>query len=271
MIRKLSILDVNATPISWWPKVDALKELQEITFEPERINILWAPNGIGKSTIIRALARMTHCEQGGVPKVTRESIGHFVGREGKVNGGMCLLADGQPTFHYDPNARVGFLDNGAAYDHDFFSEGVLQSVSIQFRSSGQQAQRNTARILENAVKTTGIDSTLLRQVTDDALREIIGNGLTNTMGETGRPTLLLDEPGRSIDLPNQVAMWKSLTRQTHFQLIVATHSPLALEIEGARYLDLQPGYLEECRYVFRKFASAFLDSSAQRSSRLNED
>lgn len=260
MIRKLSIVDVNATPISWWPNVNALRNFREITFEPERVNVLWGPNGIGKSTIVLALARLTHCEQGGVPKVTKQSIGHFVDHLGKVNSGLRLSADGQPTFHYDPNARVGLIGNGVAFDPDFFSEGVLQTMSTM--SSGQQTKRNTARILDHAVTTTGIDSTLLCKVTDDALRDVLANGLSNTTGETGRPTLLLDEPGRSIDLPNQVAMWQSLMRQTRFQLIVATHSPFALEIEGAKYLDLQPGYLEECRYVFQRFVSAFFESNA---------
>lgn len=70
-----------------------------------------------------------------------------------------------------------------------------------------------------------------------------------------RPTLLLDEPTRSFDLPHEIEFFRTLPLLVKdVQLIVATHSPYALFGMGdARYIETEPGYVERCREVFRSW------------------
>lgn len=66
MIHKLTIKDPTKTPMPWLGKVNALKALREFAFKPG-LNVLWG------------LARLLHCEQGGRPLVTQESLSDLVG------------------------------------------------------------------------------------------------------------------------------------------------------------------------------------------------
>jgi hypothetical protein len=40
---------------------------------------------------------------------------------------------------------------------------------------------------------------------------------------------------------------------SRFQVIVATHSPFALGIPGANYIEMTPGYLRECLTAAQRF------------------
>lgn len=66
MISALRIVDPDTACVAHWGKVEALKGLEAIEFKPG-LNILWGPNGCGKTTVLTAIARMLHCEQVGAP------------------------------------------------------------------------------------------------------------------------------------------------------------------------------------------------------------
>lgn len=253
MIKKLRISDETNTPIGWWDKVEALKGISEWEFEPEGLTILWGPNGVGKSTVLRLMARLTHCEQGGVPKFTRQSIDAFkdgFGSSAKVKDGARLLADGQPAYFFDPAAKVGLFGGGGAFDDDFFTMGVMQATTLNKISSGQFVNSMTARLFKEAVKAEKPDmKELARWTRSEDHKKAAGQGLTKTTRgkKTGRITIMLDEPARSLDIKTQAEVWHILSHQTRFQLIVATHNPFALWIDKAKYIDLKPGYLNQCR------------------------
>lgn len=69
MIYKLSIKDPAKTPVRWLAKVDAIQQQRVFEFKPG-LNILWGRNGSGKTSLIKVLARLFHCEQGNHPLVT---------------------------------------------------------------------------------------------------------------------------------------------------------------------------------------------------------
>ncbi|KVP96973.1 hypothetical protein WJ97_14230 [Burkholderia ubonensis] len=72
----------------------------------------------------------------------------------------------------------------------------------------------------------------------------------------GPKTLIFDEPESGFSLPWQAGIWHNVFSKVdpeRFQVIVATHSPFALGIPGANYIEMTPGYLRECLIAAQRF------------------
>jgi energy-coupling factor transporter ATP-binding protein EcfA2 len=76
----------------------------------------------------------------------------------------------------------------------------------------------------------------------------------------GRPvgpkTLIFDEPESGFSMPWQVGLWHNVFSKvdsSRFQVIVATHSPFAIGIPGANYIEMEPGYLRQCLTAAQRF------------------
>lgn len=73
----------------------------------------------------------------------------------------------------------------------------------------------------------------------------IANTFLKGSGKVGQPTILLDEPERSLDLNYQPAIWRLLRAfAPTTQFIVASHSLFALRIPEANYIELGSDYLK---------------------------
>lgn len=246
MIEALVIDNPERTAVSWWPKVEALKNRTRLEFGPG-LTLLWGPNGCGKSTVLRTLARLTHCEQGGTPLVTTTSLQELRSSDCGVLDGARIIGDGRPVHFLDPAAEAGLFGGGAAFDYDFIHEGV-DSMYIRGTSSGQQVTAKANRIFESAAKMKEVPWKVSRQTWNHEVLERSTAALRPSEGVAlGRSTLLLDEPDRSLSIPRQTELWHLFSRQERFQVIVATHSPFALAwASKAKIIDLQEGYLTEC-------------------------
>jgi DNA repair ATPase RecN len=67
-----------------------------------------------------------------------------------------------------------------------------------------------------------------------------------------RPVLLLDEVDRSLDFVRQNQVWRQMKQlATDHQIIIASHSPFAVDVEGAHYIETDPNYLEKARVGLR--------------------
>lgn len=256
MIHSLQITDPKATPITWWGKVEALAHPRTFEFKPG-LNILWGRNGSGKSTLIKLFAMLFHCEQSGSPVLTETSISNLfsslsISQQRKpesVLAGIKVDHDGQGVQFFDPSKAAGLSHGGAAFDWDFGMEGVLNATYKG--SAGQTTMYRFDRLLNSLVHREPAPP-LERRLDMDRVnalwkeRILAANLILEGKGEKGPPTILLDEPERSYDLPTQVSLWRFLRAAagTH-QIIVASHSLWALRIPGANYIELSPGYLEE--------------------------
>jgi len=250
VIAKLAIDDSSATPIKWWPKVKALVNIKELDFAPG-LNILWGRNGSGKSTVLRLIARMFHAEQGRFSTITQTSIDKLLGYGAKSTprNGAKFRHDGQGVAYYDPGATPGLI--GGSFDDDFMMTGV--SSIFTKGSSGQLVINEVAKILSKFKDKTSVAPVwkIKKNKWNTKRLESIEEFFKPSI-EPSKPTLLFDEPDRSIDLPNQVTMWRGFPNLAHkYQLLIATHSPLAANIEGANYIQLSDGYLDECRSVLK--------------------
>jgi energy-coupling factor transporter ATP-binding protein EcfA2 len=256
VIDRLVIVDPNNTVIPWWANIKAFQGKTEFTFKPG-INVLWGRNGSGKSSLVKMLARLTHCEQGGVSKVTSESLREFRPIGGGPRTGQQLVSDGKGVWHCDPSVAVGLI--GGAFDYDFMDMGVRNTM---FKGShGETTLMRVFEILkgmkERKVPTIEYKSgkpTKPGVKADRWQKENYENWLEATKylredsKESGPPTVLLDEPDRSMDIPTQLRFWDTLTAHAkNYQMIVATHSMFALDVPGANYIEVDFGYLNECR------------------------
>ena len=117
MIRSINIIKPTATPVKWVGDVAALKEPREFKFTPG-LNILWGKNGSGKTTVLKLLARLFHCEQSGTSVVREESMRELFGigmrsDDKAVFDGVTVDHDGQAVRHFDPAHAVGLMAGGA--------------------------------------------------------------------------------------------------------------------------------------------------------------
>lgn len=252
MIHKITIKNPSKTPIKWLPKVEALKEPRSFEFKPG-LNILWGRNGAGKSTLTKLLARLTHCEQGGRPVVTKDSVNNLISGESlwdrlDARESIELIQDGQAVRYFDPGNAVGLAYGGAAFDWDFGAEGV-QNVLFK-GSSGETTMQRFDRILSEVIveDVPKVEWKIPRDSVNDDWKkyiEIVDHFLSKNSKEVGSPTIILDEPERSYDLNSQVGTWRFLRAYADkTQFIVASHSLFALNIPEANYIDISPGYLK---------------------------
>lgn len=258
MISEVIIQDVNRACVPHAPKVPFLRTISRVEFRPG-LNILWGPNGSGKSTLLSAIARMLHCEQGGRTCVTEHSIDEVFtvpseqfklgDRSKTMADGILPVHDGQPMTHCDPSVAVGLVGGMAGFDYDFFGEGTDNAM---FSGS---AGETTSRRMQAALLAVVDPAKYVRPVTWKARKEgsraeAVAEFLKGTLPK-GQPTVILDEPDRSLSMKFQAGLWHNLASKysKNAQVIVASHSPLALDIPDAHYVETSSGYLAECRDV----------------------
>jgi len=251
MIYSLKIVDPTATPIPWLPKVEALKAPREFTFTPG-LNIIWGRNGTGKSSLLTLLARIFHCAQSGFPVITTSSLEDLFATvkwddNGRLERSVSIRHDGQGVRHFDPGHTVGLLAFGGAFDDDFSNEGF---AAVKTRgSAGQMTAFKSDKLLKTIKngETPAVKCGHSAQRVNDVweTRKEVAQHLLAGNADKGPPTILLDEPDRSFDLPMQLAVWKFLRIYAdETQFIVASHCPFALNLPEANYIDIDPGYLE---------------------------
>ena len=250
MIYKLDILDAAKTPVKWLSSVETFKKPCSFTFRPG-LNILWGQNGAGKTSLTKVLARLFHCEQSNQPIVTQESLLELVGGSFEpvdIPKGLAITHDGQGVRHFDPGHAVGLSCGGAAFDWDFGTEGIENTM---FKgSAGQTTMFRFDRLVNEIVagEVPEVEWKFPRANLSGtwAVRGKIANHFLKGSAEKGQPTILLDEPERSYDLNAQVGIWRFLRAYAdQVQFIVASHSLFALKIPEAHYVELSPRYLAD--------------------------
>lgn len=247
MIHELRITVVERCPISWWSAVPALVRQRRFTFEPG-LNVVLGPNGSGKSTLLRLLARVTCCEQLGLPALTEEAVRPFVGRRStaKVPNGAQLTTDGELCFY----AGVPDAERPVDWDAIGVSRDVLWGRFVR-DSGGHSVMRTVERVVAAACDPTVVCQVRLQRETVnetwraalDALAAMVRVGPT----AAPRRTVLLDEPDRSVALPIRRGFWGETVPALaeHLQLIIATHDALALSAV-AHFIELDEGYRDKC-------------------------
>ena len=90
--------------------------------------------------------------------------------------------------------------------------------------------------------------------------------LKGTLDDTGVPTLLFDEPDRSLDIPLQARFWELMALvgiRRERQIIAASHSVFALGLPGVNYIEVVPGYMDKCLVAYRGAARFVLQPEGE--------
>lgn len=223
-------------------KLDFFKQNETIKFE-KGLNILFSPNGTGKSSILKMIALSLACEQGGYSVVTnswRMGITTF-GEKNTKMGEIEVIHDGQATLYGNPRNTVGLT--AGAFDDDFFEEGIQNSISKE--STGfttMQKLRNIIKILSGeSTFPENIEYKLQKKYLDKSLLDLLEAKI-----EKGQRTILMDEPESGLAMHVQANLFHLMNKaakEKDIQLIVATHSPFAFATQ-ANVIELVPGHIE---------------------------
>lgn len=239
MIYKLVVRDPAKAALKWFSQVEFLKDKTELEFKPG-LNVLYGHNGSGKSTLLSSIAHTLCCHEIGRQVVTKNGIlswSDFTFEAGWVSRfGVYPEHDGSPVMYYDPSREVG-VRHGRIQD-DFSREGVLDAL---FR--GSAGETNWMRIHEVMGVLMGdhscppIDWRIPKDLRPNLETFLQGDG------KPVCPTILLDEPSSNMDIPTEMGFYELLYQaatKRGIQVIVATHSPFALNFKGANYIDTTP-------------------------------
>lgn len=241
MIRSINITNPDNAVVPWWKNASGLKGLTRMDFKPG-LNAIYGPNGSGKSTLLMTIAKMLCCHQGGRQVVTGESL-REIGHKAPFKDGVLPDHDGSPIIYFDPGAAVGLFGGMAAFDDDFFMEGVQNAVMKG--SSGQttafRMQPVLGAILEG--KWSSVEWKVAKDRHDWLAKLLEGTGHKEC------PTLLLDEPSRSLDLRSELGLWRVINKAVKdgVQVIVATHAVFPLNRPGVNFIETAPGYVKQTR------------------------
>lgn len=236
-------------------KLPFFMKKKKLDFKPG-LNILFGPNGCGKSTVLRILSDTMFATQGGVSVVTSSALRDAVNMIGRSEPadeiGLSVAHDGQPVVFCDPRNSVGLVHG--AFDDDFMDLGLHNLFAQKEASHGQLSAHRIDKALAVLVgkekAPTDVDWRVSRKNVNShwaSALDIVERRMKASI-ERGQLTVILDEPEANFSLLWQSRLWDVLSSPevTHrFQVIVATHSVFALGFPDANYIDFEPGYIEK--------------------------
>lgn len=249
MISSVSIPDTAFLPVK---HARGLPTLENKTFKfTPGLNAIVAPNGFGKSALLKSIAAFFFALQGGLSQVTQDGVKQLGGDFKRLcKPGMDINHDGQPVVYFDPQQAIGL--NGGVFDSDFMLEGVQEQSSRMQASNGQ---RSRARLLRLIDRVKELPSGASIDVPDWAHSQV--QHLKGYL-DRGPVTFLMDEPEQSFDLFWQTQVWNVITQMVQrregfkqFQVIMATHDIRAIMDPNINIIELVPGYVALCKRLLQ--------------------
>lgn len=245
------------------------------------LNVLVGENGCGKTTMLRTMGAYAGCPGNGWsgPLMPFDLQGASLGSDscpdyperfslaapGKVRADVAW--DGGPCFLSLSSESDRPMATSVS-DFDSSLMGMREAMTRKFAklSSGQTRLDSLGRALSamkdipdirNGDKVRGPDGLISRSRVNDhwlAYALAFDKYLETLPG--GSPTLLLDEPDRSLDPVAQAAVWNGLARFSKdrgIQVVASTHSVYALRCDNVRVTEVRKGFLEDLAKVDRIF------------------
>lgn len=240
MFERIEFEDISQSKAyNYAEKLDFFKNNKSIEFKPG-LNIIFAPNGTGKSTILEILAKFTASEQGGISTITNSWKQDMINFGVNTMKGIKVFHDGQPTLYNNPRKAVGLFGGMAAFDDDFFEQGIMETQLRE--STGYTTMTRLQRVLAVLSGQAQMPKDFQKKSSlDDTYNTFLKANI-----EKNQPTMILDEPESGLAIHVQANIFRMINKRAkekNLQIIVATHSPFALTCD-ANFIELQPGYLK---------------------------
>lgn len=241
-----------------------LKNLKGRKFEFQNTcNILFGPNGCGKTTILKVLAGHTgidtsnkqFCGGWSKPPVDRFNDNSEYPRDfanitiGKVNANVDW--DGVPCFYNsaslgETGASLGFFVSDPSDSPDgMMSFDEQLALTMGHYSEGELRLMKIKKVVDNLKKPPLLPKEFKKE--DKSSFKAFVKYL-NTLSKKGNLTLLWDEPDRSLNIRNQIDFWTHFVPNitgAGFQLIISSHSMIPLfmpKFNFINFIDVEPGY-----------------------------
>lgn len=258
MIEKIVLEDLSKSKgFHFLKNLNFFKKTKEIKFT-DGVNILFAPNGAGKSSLLKMLAYSLACEQGGISKVTDQWRFDIMSglissdQKGTILDGINIFHDGKPAVYADARKKVG-LNVKMELDDDFQKEGLDEL--LEKRSDGFKTINRTKRVFQYLDDFKSLPKEMEYKYNKDKLPECFKAVLEGKIPK-GKPTILMDEPESGLSAIFQGNFFSNLGEQKNFnkfQWIIATHSPFVLLLPNVNVISLvdDDDYLENTLNAYR--------------------
>ena len=258
-----------------------------IEFEADKINVIFGPNGSGKTTILKAIGAYALCgDENNLDGLTnvmslspRLSFGFDESEKSQVEkliirraGNEAVLDwDGSMVYYENFKGRkqYGTLGDNVGSILQDGKEEFLYLINKKEMSSGQNSMYILNKVLPvlSSIKSKHEYVEYMKKYIDkigwandtwkDCWRENI-NYLEGCMkdNDTDMPTLLLDEIDSSMDIYNTIDLYKYfmplLKEKYNIQIILVSHSPVIMSDyiynnENYNIISLDKKYTKECR------------------------
>lgn len=235
------------------------------------INLLYGPNGCGKSTIIKTIKGYCAIKVGGWthPSVPSEiGIGRLNGSDyphaystyTPANCKALVVWDGLPSFFNDGDVKIHELEYFFKFKtagDGITDENDIEKILTEKPSAGQYRLLKINKVL-NLLKAGAPDYNIEDfkgyENKDDnyyANREFkfwnYINRLYTANHDDSCNTVLLDEPERSLSHAKQKEFFlEILPRELKdYQVIIATHSLYSIFTPDANIIEMEDGYIED--------------------------
>lgn len=219
------------------------------------LNIIVGPNGSGKSTVAQTLAMALSARQSGKSVLTQNSIRDLsFDNLGRVTDAFAIKHDAQPILFLNPRDTPGL--NRGQFDNDFVSMGI-ESIRMKNLSTGENSEHRFREVMLTLMGELKFPDALEGKISEDSvndlwadmIRKIRASFMTANI-EKGQPTIIMDEPDTGLDARRAMTLWSVLTNPevtSCFQIIVVSHSPMAMMAKNAHFIELEKGYVKDCQ------------------------
>jgi predicted ATPase len=243
-----------------------LPALHKRLFEfPEGLTVLFGTNGCGKSTLLKCIKAYCGIQHAGWSKISdfnslgTGSVKHFpfVYRAFTPTKECDTHVewDGTATFYNDSDLRID--DMSWFYNKDILKQEGLTTEAEQMDYVAKRPSSGQTRIQKlNKIFNIAKDPPKFTEKTPNGNRyEYMEVAYINSLPRTGRVTILLDEPEKSLSIPKQIELFKLLIEfQKDFQIIIATHSPFILFEDNINIIEMEQGYIQACKDTIKECA-----------------
>lgn len=220
----------------------------EFDFKPG-LNIIVGANGSGKTSLLKGIAYELAALSFGISFVDSKWIYSKSGEHDFIDSAIDVIHDGQVVFYTDSNVSAPEvdLDNiGISADNLLFRLGSRND------SKGEISLKRNSSLL-NLLEVDSTPQYKRINLPDDTGR--LESSLKSHFSpklEKGQPTIIMDEPESGLGILTQAYFWQLIQKaavESKYQIILVSHSPQCLQVDGANYIELTEGYLDACLSV----------------------